>query len=32
MWRPLQKAGIPKPTRSRQVFRLGADRMHYEQL
>jgi putative long chain acyl-CoA synthase len=32
MWRPLQKAGIPKPTRTRQVFRLSADRMRYEQL
>ncbi|MDT4932613.1 MAG: putative long chain acyl-CoA synthase [Pseudonocardiales bacterium] len=32
MWRPLQKAGLPKPTSSRKVFRLGADRQHYEQL
>jgi putative long chain acyl-CoA synthase len=32
MWRPLQRAGIPKPSRNRQVFRLGPDRAHYEML
>nr|MDP9166679.1 alpha/beta fold hydrolase [Actinomycetota bacterium] len=32
MWRPLQEAGIPKPTRARQIMRLSTDRMHYEQL
>jgi putative long chain acyl-CoA synthase len=32
MWRPLQRAGIPKPSRNRTVFRLGTDRAHYERL
>jgi putative long chain acyl-CoA synthase len=32
MWRPLQKAGVPKPTRTRKVWRLGEDHAHYEQL
>ena len=32
MWRPLQKAGIPRPSRNRQVFRLGEGGLHYERL
>jgi hypothetical protein len=30
LWSSLRKAGIPKPTRSRDVFRLGDDRLHYQ--
>ncbi|MDT7695701.1 MAG: putative long chain acyl-CoA synthase [Pseudonocardiales bacterium] len=30
LWSSLRKAGIPKPTRSRDVFRLGDDRQHYQ--
>jgi putative long chain acyl-CoA synthase len=30
MWRPLQAKGIPFPTRTRKVWRLGADDTHYE--
>jgi putative long chain acyl-CoA synthase len=32
IWRTLQTKGIPKPGRGRQVWRLGADRTHYEQV
>jgi putative long chain acyl-CoA synthase len=32
IWRPLQQAGIPKPARTRKVWKLGEDRAHYEQL
>ena len=32
MWRPLQRGGIPKPSRNKQVFRLRDGRAHYEQL
>jgi putative long chain acyl-CoA synthase len=32
VWRALQRAGIPKPTRARRVWRLGEDRGHYEAL
>jgi putative long chain acyl-CoA synthase len=31
-WRPLRKAGIPKPTRARKVWRLSDDHSHYEEL
>lgn len=31
-WRTLQSRGVPKPTRTRRVFRLDADRAHYRQL
>ncbi len=30
VWRPLQQAGIPKPTRARKVWRLGEDGAHYQ--
>ncbi|MDT7632259.1 MAG: putative long chain acyl-CoA synthase, partial [Pseudonocardiales bacterium] len=30
LWSSLRKAGIPKPTRSRDVFRLGDDRLLYQ--
>jgi putative long chain acyl-CoA synthase len=30
MWRPLQAKGIPAPTRTRKVWRLGEDDTHYE--
>jgi putative long chain acyl-CoA synthase len=32
MWRPLQRGGVPRPSRNRQVFRLSEDRTHYQQL
>ena len=32
MWRPLQRGGVPRPSRNKQVFRLRDDRAHYEQL
>jgi putative long chain acyl-CoA synthase len=32
MWRPLQSKGIPTPTRTRKVWRLGADHTHYEKV
>jgi putative long chain acyl-CoA synthase len=32
LWRPLQKAGVPKPTRTRRVWRLGEDGAHYHEL
>jgi putative long chain acyl-CoA synthase len=31
-WRVLQAKGIPTPTRTRQVWRIGDDRGHYERL
>jgi putative long chain acyl-CoA synthase len=31
-WRTLQARGVPKPTRTRRVFRLDADRAHFRQL
>ncbi|MCU1658836.1 MAG: Polyhydroxyalkanoic acid synthase [Pseudonocardiales bacterium] len=31
-WRSLQKAGVPAPTRTRKVWRLGPDHQHYEQV
>jgi putative long chain acyl-CoA synthase len=31
-WRPLQAKGVPTPSRTRRVWRLGRDRTHYEQL
>jgi putative long chain acyl-CoA synthase len=31
-WRTLQAKGVPAPTRTRKVWRLGDDRAHYEQL
>lgn len=30
VWRGLQAKGVPKPGRGRQVWKLGADRTHYE--
>jgi putative long chain acyl-CoA synthase len=32
LWRPLQAKGIPSPNRQRRVWRLGEDRLHYEEL
>ncbi len=32
LWRPLQAKGVPTPTRTRRVWRLGDDRAHYEEL
>ena len=32
MWRPLQRAGVPRPSRNRRVFRLQPDRVHYQEL
>jgi putative long chain acyl-CoA synthase len=29
-WRPLQAKGVPTPSRTRRVWRLGRDRTHYE--
>ncbi|MGI8679873.1 MAG: alpha/beta fold hydrolase [Jatrophihabitans sp.] len=31
-WRALQAKGVPKPGRTRRVWRLGDDHAHYEQL
>jgi putative long chain acyl-CoA synthase len=31
-WRVLQAKGVPTPTRTRKVWRLGDDRVHYEPL
>jgi putative long chain acyl-CoA synthase len=31
-WRPLQAKGVPTPSRTRKVWRLGADGAHYEQV
>jgi putative long chain acyl-CoA synthase len=31
-WRALQTKGVPAPTRSRKVWKLGADNAHYEEL
>jgi putative long chain acyl-CoA synthase len=31
-WRSLQAKGVPTPTRTRKVWRLGADGAHYEQV
>lgn len=31
LWRSLQAKGIPTPSRTRTVWRLGSDRAHYEQ-
>lgn len=31
LWRPLQAKGVPTPNRQRKVWRLGADRAHYEE-
>ena len=32
VWRPLQRSGVPRPSRSRRVFRLADDRVHYQEL
>jgi putative long chain acyl-CoA synthase len=29
-WRPLQAKGVPTPSRTRRVWKLGPDRTHYE--
>jgi putative long chain acyl-CoA synthase len=31
-WQPLQAKGVPTPSRTRTVWRLGPDRSHYEQV
>jgi putative long chain acyl-CoA synthase len=32
IWRQLQQAGVPKPTRARKVWKLADDHAHYEPL
>jgi putative long chain acyl-CoA synthase len=32
LWRPLRDAGIPRPTKTTAIWRLGADRQHYRPL
>jgi putative long chain acyl-CoA synthase len=32
IWRPLQQAGVPKPTRARKVWKLADDHAHYHPL
>ena len=32
IWRQLQQAGVPKPTRARKVWKLGDDHAHYHPL